>query len=82
MEKMRMKEVKISVNSFQSQNFLCVILFYKNHIYLSQHYEFFDKVGGANRATVATVDKQCGHTKSKETEKISSSCFYFQSVNK
>ena len=28
-----MKEVKISVNSFQSQNFLFVILFYKNHIY-------------------------------------------------
>ena len=29
-----MKEVKISVNSFQSQNFLFVILFYKNHICL------------------------------------------------
>jgi len=42
---------------------------------LQKHYEFSGFARDANRATVATVDKQCGHTKSKETEKISSSYF-------
>jgi hypothetical protein len=41
-----------------------------SHLSLQKHYEFSDLVGDANRATVATVDKQCGHTKSKETEKF------------
>jgi len=47
---------------------------------LQKHYEFSGFTGDANRATVATVEKQCGHTKSKETEKISSSFICFHNV--